>query len=77
MTKYEALEFDTFSYNGDMDYIKESSVHHNMNKVYNYFEYKVNKVLESLEDRQNEFVDDEFYQNLIKDIENIIPKEQK
>lgn len=47
-----------------------------INKIYEDFQYKIDKVIESLEDRQNEFVDDEFYQNLIKDIKNIMPKDK-
>ncbi len=38
MTRYEAMEFDTFSYNGDMDYIKESSVSQRIHQIYDELE---------------------------------------
>lgn len=40
MTRYEAMEFDIFSYNGDMDYIKESSVGQRIHQIYDEFENK-------------------------------------
>lgn len=38
MNRYEAMEFDTFSYNGDMDYIKESSVSQRIYQIYDKLE---------------------------------------
>ena len=38
MTRYEAMEFDTFSYNGDMDYIEESSVSQRIHQIYDELE---------------------------------------
>lgn len=38
MNRSEAKEFDTFSYNGDMDYIKESSVSQRIDAIFDYFE---------------------------------------
>lgn len=35
-----AKEFDTFSYNGDMDYVKESSVSQRIDVIFDYFENK-------------------------------------
>ena len=40
MTRNEAKEFDTFSYNGDMDYVKESSVSQRIDVIFDYFENK-------------------------------------
>lgn len=38
MNRYEAMEFDIFSYNGDMDYIKESSVGQRIEQIYDELE---------------------------------------
>ena len=38
MNREKAKEFNTFSYNGDMDYIKESSVSQRIDAIFDYFE---------------------------------------
>lgn len=40
------------------------------NKI-NCIKIKKTNLLESLEDRKDEFIDDEFYENLLLDIDNI------
>jgi len=42
-----------------------------LKKKINYIETRKINLLESLEDRKDEFVDDEFYKNLLLDIDNI------
>ena len=42
-----------------------------LKKKINYTESRKINLLELLEDRKDEFVDDEFYENLLLDIDNI------
>ena len=42
-----------------------------LKKKINYTELRKINLLELLEDRKDEFVDDEFYENLLLDIDNI------
>lgn len=42
-----------------------------LSKIYDDFNYKIDRLLEVLEQREDEFKDDEFYNNLLKDIENL------
>ena len=44
MTRNEAKEFDTFSYNGDMEYIKENSVAQRIDIIFDYFEKDFDKL---------------------------------
>lgn len=50
MNREKAKEFDTFSYNGDMDYIKESSVSQRIDEIFDYFENKSCKEYQESED---------------------------
>lgn len=59
---YYGIQFDTLKIDKFID------------KIYDRFDYRVNRLLESLENRQDDFADDEFYQNLLLDIENIKSK---
>lgn len=51
MTRYEAMEFDIFSYNGDMDYIKESSVGQRIHQIYDDFENIINTEIDKLNNK--------------------------
>ena len=59
---YYGIQFDTLKIDKFID------------KIYDSFDYRVNRLSESLENRQDDFADDEFYQNLLLDIENIKSK---
>lgn len=56
---YYGIQFDTLKIDNFID------------KIYDSFDYRVNRLLEFLEDKQDDFADDEFYQNLLLYIENI------